>query len=544
MKSSASHPGRSRCRRLLLVLGDQLDIDSAVFDGFDPGLDLIWMAEVAGESTRVWSSKSRIAVFLAAMRHFREDLRRRGWPVAYRELEVTGARWSFGDHPGFPDIGGEETLDSQWALTLDRVRPSEVHAVDPGEWHLRERLQAVTRAAGIPWVSRPDRHFFSTPEDFARHARGRKQLRLEFFYRELRQKTGFLMDGDQPLGGEWNYDSENRDSFGQNGPGFAPAPRRFAPDALTRSVLEMVRQRFASHPGSVESFDWPLTAAQAQETLDDFVEHRLPEFGRWQDAMWTGEPWLYHSRLSAVLNQKLLHPRTVLEAAERAHRSGRVPLAAAEGFVRQILGWREYVRGVYWHTMPGYLERNALGAVQPLPGFYWTAETDYHCLRHALKQTLDLGYAHHIQRLMVTGLFSLLLGVNPQEVHRWYLAVYVDAVEWVELPNTLGMSQYADGGVMASKPYIATGKYIQRMSNYCQGCRFDPAQATGARACPFTTLYWDFLNRHQSLLAKNPRMSLQVRNLARLQPAQLEAIRQEANVLRARWADAPGTKGA
>ncbi len=520
------------CRRLIVVLGDQLDADSTVFEGFDPELDWIWMAEVSGEATHVWNSQCRISMFLAAMRHFRDRLRERGWPVAYRQLNVSGSQWSFGDRADLGLAEGAETLASQLALTLDRVRPAEVHAVDPGEWRLKDQLQGVARAAGIAWVARPDQHFFSSPEDFAAHARGRKQLRLEFFYRELRQRTGFLMDGDQPAGGQWNYDAENRESFGKQGPGFVPAPRRFPPDALTQEVLGMVQERFGSHPGSVTAFDWPLTAAEAQSTVDDFIAHRLPEFGRWQDAMWTGEPWLYHSRLSAVLNLKLLHPRTVLEATENAYLSGRVPLPAAEGFIRQILGWREYVRGVYWHSMPGYLERNALGALQPLPRFFWTGDTEFNCLRHSLRQTLDLGYAHHIQRLMVTGLFSLLVGVHPKEVHGWYLAVYVDAVEWVELPNTLGMSQYADGGVMASKPYIATGKYIQRMSNYCQGCRFDPAQATGPKACPFTTLYWDFLARHQALLAKNPRMSLQVRNLTRIAPEQLAAIGREASELR------------
>ncbi len=520
------------CRRLIVVLGDQLDADSTVFEGFDPELDWIWMAEVAGEATHVWNSLCRIAIFLAAMRHFRDRLRERGWPVAYRQLNVSGSQWSFGDRADLGLAEGAETLASQLALTLDRLRPAEVHAVDPGEWRLKDQLQEVARAAGIPWVTRPDQHFFSSPEDFAAHARGRKQLRLEFFYRELRQRTGFLMDGDQPAGGQWNYDAENRESFGKQGPGFVPAPRRFPPDALTQEVLAMVQERFGSHPGSVAAFDWPLTSAEAQSTLDDFIAHRLPEFGRWQDAMWTGEPWLYHSRLSAVLNLKLLHPRTVLDATENAYRSGRVPLPAAEGFIRQILGWREYVRGVYWHSMPGYLERNALGAHQPLPRFFWTGDTEFNCLRHSLRQTLDLGYAHHIQRLMVTGLFSLLVGVHPKEVHAWYLAVYVDAVEWVELPNTLGMSQYADGGVMASKPYIATGKYIQRMSNYCQGCRFDPAQATGPKACPFTTLYWDFLARHQALLAKNPRMSLQVRNLTRIAPEQLATLSRQASELR------------
>jgi deoxyribodipyrimidine photolyase-related protein len=264
-----------------------------------------------------------------------------------------------------------------------------------------------------------------------------------------------------------------------------------------------------------------VTPSDAQRALADFIENRLPLFGQYQDAMWTGEAWLYHSRIAAAMNLKLIHPREVIRAAEQAWQKKRAPLAAVEGFIRQILGWREYVRGIYWQCMPQYRDRNALDAQQPLPDFYWTGETEMNCLRHALKQTLELGYAHHIQRLMVTGLYALLLGVRPRAVHEWYLAVYVDAIEWVELPNTLGMSQYADGGVMASKPYAASGKYIQRMSN-----------STGKDACPFTTLYWDFLLRHAEALKGNPRMLMQLRNLSRLDENARAAIRGQAGVLR------------
>jgi deoxyribodipyrimidine photolyase-related protein len=289
----------------------------------------------------------------------------------------------------------------------------------------------------------------------------------------------------------------------------------------------------------LENFDWPLTPAQARVALADFITHRLPYFGRYQDAMWlpAGDqpvrPFLYHSRLAAEMNLKLLDPRAVIAAAERAYLDGTVPLAGAEGFIRQILGWREYVRGLYWHLMPAYAESNALAATAPLPAFYWTGETGMNCLRTTIRQTLELGYAHHIQRLMVTGLFPLLFGVKPQAVHEWYLAVYVDAVEWVELPNTIGMSQYADGGLLASKPYIASGKYIQRMSNYCAGCRFDPAQAEGENACPFTTLYWDFLMRHRPLLAGNQRMAMQLKNLDRLNERTRTGIRQQAALVKA-----------
>jgi deoxyribodipyrimidine photolyase-related protein len=351
----------------------------------------------------------------------------------------------------------------------------------------------------------------------------------------MRRKHDVLLDRGKPMGGKWNYDSENRGSFGKSGPEALPAPCRFRPSALTKEVLKLVEERFPDHPGKLAEFDWPVTTRQATRALEDFVENRLSQFGQYQDAMWTGEPYLYHARISAALNLKLLDPRDVIDTAVAAYHAGRAPLNAVEGFVRQILGWREYVRGVYWLYMPEYAERNTLRAPQPLPEFYWTGETDMNCLREAIGQTLDYGYAHHIQRLMVTGLFALLLGVDPQEVHKWYLAVYVDAVEWVELPNVFGMSQFADDGVMASKPYAATGKYIQRMSNYCAGCRFKPDKATGDDACPFTTLYWDFLMRHEKLLSKNNRMALQVKNVARKSASERKAIRKRAATLRDKY---------
>ncbi len=504
-------------RNLVIVLGDQLDAGSAALDGFDRQRDAVWMAEAAAEATHVWASKPRIAVFLAAMRHFRDRLQSAGITVLYRELDA---------------MPGETTLAAALGAVLRSCRPQTTIVVKPGDYRVEQSLRAAARAAEVDLDIRADRHFLSTPEEFAEHAEGRKQLRMEFFYRTLRRRTGVLMDGDQPVGGRWNYDVENRGAFGRQGPGLLAAPPAFAPDATTRGVLELVQRRFAAHPGRLDRFAWPVTAEQAAAALRDFVQHRLPQFGQYQDAMWVDQPFLYHSLLSASMNLKLLDPREVLAAAEDAYRRGRAPLNAVEGFIRQILGWREYVRGVYWRFMPEYLARNALGAHLPLPAFYWTGQTEMNCLRQAIRQTLDYGYAHHIQRLMVTGLFALLLGVRPQAVHEWYLAVYVDAVEWVELPNTLGMSQYADGGVMASKPYVASGKYIQRMSNYCRDCRFRPDRASGEAACPFTTLYWDFLQRHRAALAGNPRMQMQVRNLDRLGKTELRVIQQAADGLR------------
>lgn len=487
-------------RTLVVVLGDQLDLEAAAFDGFDPAQDAAWMAEVDEESTHVWSAKQRIALFLAAMRHFAQALQVNGWPLHYRRLD---------------DADNRGSLAAELQTALATLRPQRVVMTAPGDWRVLQALRNVVEGAGLSLELRDDRHFFTTVREFAAHARGRKSLRLEYFYRELRQRHGILMRDGQPIGGQWNFDADNREAFGRAGPGTLPLRTTFEPDALTREVIAMVETRFAQHPGTLQSFAWPVTRAQALQALADFIAHRLPLFGRYEDAMWPGEPWLYHSQLSAALNLKLLTAREVVQAAEAAFHAGQAPLESAEGFIRQILGWREYVRGIYWTQMPGYAERNALAASHDLPAWYWTGDTDMACLRDAITQTLHHGYAHHIQRLMVTGLFALLYGVRPQQVHAWYLAVYVDAVEWVELPNTLGMSQFADGGLMASKPYAATGKYIQRMGGPCASCRYDPALRTGDDACPFTTLYWDFLIRHEKLLAGNARMALQVKNAAR-----------------------------
>jgi deoxyribodipyrimidine photolyase-related protein len=296
--------------------------------------------------------------------------------------------------------------------------------------------------------------------------------------------------------------------------------------------MQAVHQQLPDLPGSCDDFNWPVTREQALHALADFVAHRLALFGQFEDAMWLNEPVLYHSQLSAAMNLKLISAREVVGAVEQAYRQGQVPLAAAEGYIRQVLGWREYVRGVYWTRMPEYAELNDLHATLPLPSVYWGADTRMTCIRETVGQTLRLGYAHHIQRLMVTGLYALLLGVRPQEVHAWYLGVYVDAIEWVELPNTLGMSQYGDGGVMASKPYVASGKYIDRMSNYCKGCAYKPDVSVGEQACPITTLYWDFLIRHEDRLARNPRMVMQVRNAQRLKPELREQIQAQAQAHR------------
>ena len=517
-------PWPAKVRHLVIVLGDQLDEQSSALEDFDPQQDLVWMAEVAEESTHVWSSKQRIVVFLSAMRHYAQSLQARGFALMYRRLD---------------DADNLGTLALELSKAIAQLQPAGLVMTAPGDWRVLQSMRAVAQQHHLPLALRDDTHFFSTARAFAAHARARKQLRLEYWYREMRREHQILMDGDAPLGGQWNFDADNRASFGKQGPQAVPPPARFAPDDTTQALIALVQVRFAAHPGSLDSFAWPVTRAQALLALQAFIAQRLPLFGKYEDAMWAGQAWLYHSHLSCALNLKLLSAREVVLAAQAAYHRGHAPLAAVEGFIRQILGWREYVRGIYWLSMPDYGERNALNAQEALPAWYWSGQTDMACLHDAITQTLEHGYAHHIQRLMVTGLYALLLGVKPQALHAWYLSVYVDAVEWVELPNTLGMSQFADGGLMASKPYVASGKYIQRMSNHCAQCRYDPALSTGPRACPYTNLYWDFLIRHESLLKQNPRMAMQLKNLARLDADARAAITAQARVHRAAQAPPP-----
>jgi deoxyribodipyrimidine photolyase-related protein len=372
----------------------------------------------------------------------------------------------------------------------------------------------------------------STADDFQTFADGRKSLLLESFYRKMRRNHDILMKGKDPVKGQWNFDKDNRKVFGKKGPPKIKAPRAFSPDRTTRDVIDLVTRKFPDSPGRLKHFDYPVTHAQALAALRDFVAHRLENYGTYQDAMVTDHPYLYHSRLSCMLNLHLLDPRKAIESALQAYGDGKTPINSVEGFVRQILGWREFVRGVYWWKMPAYAEMNALAADLPMPAFMWTGETEMNCLHQCVGQLIDHAYAHHIQRLMVMGLFALLLGVRPYEVHQWHLSMYADAVDWVSLPNVLGMSQYGDGGLIGTKPYSASGSYIAKMSDYCAKCPYDPKSPLSENACPFTTLYWDFLSRNRNRLKNNPRMGLQFKNLDRKSDAERSEIRKKANRLK------------
>ncbi len=493
-------------RSLILILGDQLSPSMSSLMQGDKAGDVVLMAEVMAEASYVPHHKKKIAFVFSAMRHFAQELRSAGWKVDYVKLD---------------DPANTGSLTGEVARAKQRHSLDHVVATEPGEWRLLEAMR------GWPNITlRDDDRFLADRERFTEWAEGRTMLRMEHFYRLMRRKTGLLMDGNEPAGGTWNLDAENRAKASPDL--LMPAPLRFAPDAITREVLDLVAVRFPDHFGDLEPFWFATTRAEAEAAFAHFLRHALPQFGTYQDAMLTSEKFLYHAVVSPYLNVGLLDPLDMCRAVEAEWQAGRVPLNSAEGFIRQIIGWREYVRAIYWWKMPDYAHVNALEAHRPLPSFYWSANTDMACVRACVTQTREEAYAHHIQRLMVTGNFALLAGVDPHALHEWYLAVYADAYEWVELPNTIGMSQFADGGLLASKPYVASGAYIDRMSDYCGSCRYSVKAKEGPDACPFNLLFWDFVARHKDRLARNPRMGQMVRTWDKFDVTKQETLRREA----------------
>lgn len=496
---------------LRLVLGDQLSLGLSSLSDCDKAEDLVLMAEVSGEATYVRHHKKKIAFLFSAMRHFADEIRGAGHDVRYTRID---------------DPDNEGTLRQEVERALETGDFDRVVVTKPGEYRLLKDMQQWETAFGLPVELREDDRFICSTTEFAAWADGRKSLRMEFFYREMRRKTGLLMDGEQPEGGEWNYDQDNRKALPKS---VTPPPRATSePDEITRDAMAVVEARFGNHFGDLEPFYYATTRAEAERIFEAFASDILPGFGDYQDAMATDEPWLWHGVIGLYLNCGLLDPLKVCQRAERAYRDGHAPLNAVEGFIRQIIGWREYVRGLYWLKMPEYRGLNALEADRKLPDFYWTAETDMKCMADAIGQTKRHAYAHHIQRLMVTGNFALLAGIHPDAVNDWYLVVYADAYEWVELPNVTGMAIFADGGIMASKPYAASANYINKMSDYCKSCRYSHTKKTGEGACPFNFLYWDFLARNRERLSGNGRMGLVFKNLDKKDPDELQLMRDQA----------------
>ncbi len=493
-------------KKLVLILGDQLDENGAALRDFDFKVDEVLMIESIPEAQYVWSHKAKIALFLSAMRHFAVRLKELKYPLCYIQNSP---------------LSIVETLKEK----IVREQITHVICIEPGEYRLKLEIEGLAKDLSIYLEMREDDHFFCSHQEFNNWAAGKKEFRLEYFYRLMRKTHHILVDADgNPAGGQWNFDQDNRKPYPKKGPGIIETPALFEPDAITQEVIEFVNRNYEKHPGALDDFRWSVTRAQALEALDYFIEYRLRHFGIFQDAMWTDTPFGWHSILSSSLNLKLLNPREVIAAVLGASQKYALEISSVEGFIRQILGWREFVRGMYYLDMPKLAQDNFYEHHRALPNWYWTAKTQMSCMKDAIGQTLRYGYAHHIQRLMVTGNFALLAEILPSAVSDWYLAIYVDAIEWVELPNTAGMALFANGGRFTSKPYIASGAYIKRMSNYCESCKYKPDIRFGEMACPVTTLYWNFLIKHRTQFESNPRTRLMTANLKRISEADQTSI--------------------
>lgn len=498
-------------RNLVLILGDQLSATISSLRDMPREDTIVLMVEVAEEAAYVRHHRRKLAYILSAMRHHAEALRRAGWTVDYVRLDADHQPTSF---------------TGEVAAAIERHRPDRLVVTEAGEWRVQQMLESWQTLFGIPVEIRTDDRFIASHADFQAWAGSRANPVMEFFYREQRRKTGLLMTADgKPEGGRWNYDKENRKPAENDL--FMPEPPRFSADAITQEVIALVQRRFQDLLGSLDDWDLAVTREDALKAQAAFLDQALCSFGDYQDAMVSGAHRMWHSHLSPYLNSGLLDPLELCREVEARYRAGRVALNCAEGFI-QIIGWREYMRGIYWLAGPGYIDRNFFGFTRRLPSFYWTGETDMNCMRQVLGQTWTYAYAHHIQRLMVTGNFALLIGADPKAVHLWYMEVYLDAYEWVTLPNTLGMSQFGDGGLVGTKPYVSTGQYIDRMSDYCGRCRYDVKQRTGPDACPFNSLYWDFLARERDKLGSNPRLRNIYRTWDRFSPATQQEIRSQA----------------
>ena len=494
---------------LILILGDQLSLNISSLKGFDQDSDIIWMCEVWNEATYVKHHKKKIAFIFSAMRHFARELDNAGYKVHYTRLD---------------DPNNAHSFRGEIERALKKYKPDKVVVTEPSEFRVLHDIKAWDFK--IPITIRPDDRFLCTQDEFRDWADNRKQLRMEYFYREMRKKHKILMDGDKPEGGLWNYDKEHRKPPKDD----LKIPQTFLsqPDSITREVIDLVRKEFDDHFGDLDPFHFAVTREQALQALDKFIDERLINFGDYQDAMVQGQPWMYHSHLSFYINIGLLSPLECIKQAEKAYYAGDAPLNAVEGFIRQILGWREYVRGIYWLKMPDYEALNYLEAERKLPALFWGAETQMNCLRQCVNEAKRNAYAHHIQRLMVLGNFALIAGLHPDEVNEWYMIVYADAYQWVELPNVTGMILFADAGILASKPYAAGGAYINRMSDYCKSCRYKVTKKNGPDACPFNYLYWDFFIRNKDQLKGNARLGHSYRTLDRMTEEKVLAIQEDS----------------
>jgi deoxyribodipyrimidine photolyase-related protein len=496
------------------ILGDQLSPLASSLSGLDKSKSIVFMAESCARAGKIPYHKQKLVLVWSAMRHFAEELRQNGHEVDYYEAQPN--------------------LRKALRKHKRKYKTGRLRLMESSEYGVSARLAEMARTEGFEVEITSNHLFLSDKEEFARAARGKKTLVLESFYRKMRRKTELLMEEDGPAGGQWNYDRENRQRP-PRGHVFPEVPR-FEPDETTRKVIATVRRRFPKHWGTLDTFSWPVTRSAAERFLKDFLDYRLDLFGPYEDAIVSGESSLYHSLLSPLINLGLLAPLEVCRLAEKRYRKNRARLNSVEGFIRQIIGWREFVYQVYHLKMPDYVESNYLGADLPLPEFYWSGETKMHCVADAIGSLSSRGINHHIQRLMITGNFALIAGISPQEVNRWYELAYVDAYQWVVSPNVLGLALYADGGLLATKPYAASANYIHKMSDCCEKCTYDRRKASGDDACPFNSLYWDFLARNRKRFKKNARLNMVMALLSKKKTADLRTIRKRAAEVRSQLA--------
>ena len=498
---------------LRLILGDQLNLKHSWFEKQDENTIYV-LYELHQEADYVVHHIQKLVAFFSAMRAFASDLQNQGHQVLYFDINSNASKKSLEDN--IKDLISEKDI-GKFEYQL------------PDEYRLDEQLKSICKNINIPSKSFDTEHFLTTKEELKSFFEGKKQLIMEFFYRNMRKKYDLLMVQGQPLGGKWNFDKNNRKKW----KGEPPIPQPYRTDKKGNQIVyESVVKAGIKSIGTydVESYLFPADREEALEQLDYFCENLLVHFGDYQDAMHTDERNLFHSRISFALNTKILHPLEVMGAVIKYYQMNqeRIALSQVEGFVRQILGWREYMRGIYWREMPDYKTRNILENFNQLPDFYWTGKTKMNCLKESITDSLETAYAHHIQRLMITGNFALLIQCHPDEVDAWYLGIYADAIEWVQLPNTRGMSQWADGGIVATKPYVSSGSYIHKMSNYCEECQYDRSKRIGENACPFNSLYWNFLDDKKEHFSKNNRMAMMLRLLDKIPALEKEEIKNRA----------------
>jgi len=499
---------------LRLILGDQLNSQHPWLENIDPSVTYVMM-EMRQETDYVVHHLQKIVGFFLAMRQFAKQLQEQGHQVIYYCLD---------------DPENRQDLSSQIQYLIQKESFSTFEYQYPDEYRLEQQLQSICQELDIPSHAVDSHHFLTSRGFLKDFFKGKKSYLMETFYREMRRKYQVLMVGNEPLGGQWNFDQENRKPLKEKGllqaPGLHPKSVGNILDQLSRAGVKTL--------GSLdpEAFAWPSSRKESLDLLHHFCRHLLPNFGTYQDAMTTWDPYLFHSRLSFSLNCKMISPLEVVQAAEKAWstQQDKISLAQVEGFIRQILGWREYMRGIYWAEMPRFATLNYFGHERNLPSWFWTGKTKMNCLNHSITQSLTHAYAHHIQRLMVTGNFALLAGIHPDEVDAWYLGIYIDAIQWVEITNTRGMSQFADGGIVGTKPYTSSANYIKKQGNYCSTCAYDADKKVGDRACPFNSLYWHFHVRHREKLEKNPRIGMVYRTWDKM-TAKQEVLEQAESYL-------------